>query len=56
MLIGDVTANRSRQRNPEVYRTILSAHIQPDATFCESNPTLLEGTEIEYSLVARSLT
>ena len=32
VFIDDVTADRSSKMNSEVYRAILSAHIQPNAT------------------------
>ncbi len=32
VFIGDVTADRSSRMNSEVFKAILSAHIQPNAT------------------------
>ncbi len=42
LFIDDVTADRSSKMNSEVFKAVISAHIQPNAikqigTYCENN-------------------
>ncbi len=53
-----LTVDRSSKMNSEVFKAILSAHIQPNAikligTYYENNSRLFEGKEMEYSSMVK---
>ncbi len=72
VFIDDVTADKSSRMNSEVFRAILSAHIQPNASeligrrftvqmdngpkHCKSNQRVFEGKEVDCYAMAKSIT